>query len=92
MVTAEKDFVLTPQMSKHMEDWVRERPCTGVISAPQERHRCSEGSWQWRILLVMQMGPRLKHFPDRASPTEVNQILIEWLESDARNPLVTSKI
>lgn len=39
MVTAEKDFVLVPQMSKHMEDWVREWPCTGVIGAPRERAR-----------------------------------------------------
>lgn len=27
MVTAEKDLVLTPEMSKHMEDWVREQSC-----------------------------------------------------------------
>jgi hypothetical protein len=25
MVTAEKDVVLTPEMSKHMENWVREQ-------------------------------------------------------------------
>ena len=43
MVTAEKDFVLVPQMSKHMEDWVREWPCTGVISAPWERARVLRG-------------------------------------------------
>uniref|UniRef100_A0A8C6FBR0 Bifunctional epoxide hydrolase 2 n=1 Tax=Monodon monoceros TaxID=40151 RepID=A0A8C6FBR0_MONMO len=26
MVTAEKDFVLVPEMSKHMEDWLQSRP------------------------------------------------------------------
>ncbi|XP_069340931.1 bifunctional epoxide hydrolase 2 isoform X2 [Eulemur rufifrons] len=66
MVTAEKDFVLHPQMSKHMEDWV----------------------------------PHLKrghikdcgHWTQMEKPAELNQILIEWLETDARNPLVVSKI
>ena len=29
MVTAERDFVLVPEMSKHMEDWVRQWSCSG---------------------------------------------------------------
>ncbi|XP_053514300.1 bifunctional epoxide hydrolase 2 isoform X2 [Artibeus jamaicensis] len=66
MVTAEKDFVLTPAMSEHMEDWI----------------------------------PRLKrghikdcgHFTQIEKPTEVNRILIQWLETDARDPPGTSKL
>lgn len=41
MVTAEKDPVLVPEMSKHMEDWVRERSCPGVISASRQRAQAS---------------------------------------------------
>uniref|UniRef100_A0A2K5BWW4 Bifunctional epoxide hydrolase 2 n=1 Tax=Aotus nancymaae TaxID=37293 RepID=A0A2K5BWW4_AOTNA len=66
MVTAEKDFVLTPQMSKHMEDWI-----------PHLKRGHIEDCGHWTQM---------------DKPTEVNQILIEWLESDARNPLVASKI
>ena len=40
MVTAEKDFVLTPELSKHMEDWVRE---VRVIGLPGRGLRCPRG-------------------------------------------------
>ena len=39
MVTAEKDFVLTPELSKHMEDWVRE---VRVIGASWQRAQVSQ--------------------------------------------------
>lgn len=66
MVTAEKDVVLAPAMSKHMEDWI----------------------------------PHLKrghikdcgHFTQIEKPTEVNRILIQWLETDARDPPVAAKL
>lgn len=51
MVTAEKDVVLTPEMSKHMEDWVSQQSCTGVIGASRERAQASQrkdGSWGHR--------------------------------------------
>ena len=43
MVTAEKDPVLVPEMSKHMEDWVRERSCPGVIGASWQRAQALRG-------------------------------------------------
>ncbi|XP_035887951.1 bifunctional epoxide hydrolase 2 isoform X1 [Phyllostomus discolor] len=66
MVTAEKDFVLTPGMSKRMEDWI----------------------------------PHLKrghikdcgHFTQIEKPAEVNRILVQWLETDARDSPVASKL
>ncbi|KAM9622471.1 bifunctional epoxide hydrolase 2 [Trichechus inunguis] len=64
MLTAEKDFVLLPEMSKHMEDW---------IPHLKRGHIKDCGHWT-------QM--------DR--PTELNQILIEWLETDARDPPMVS--
>uniref|UniRef100_A0A2K6UVL9 Bifunctional epoxide hydrolase 2 n=3 Tax=Saimiri boliviensis TaxID=27679 RepID=A0A2K6UVL9_SAIBB len=66
MVTAGKDFVLPPQISKHMED-----------SIPHLKRGHIEDCGHWTQM---------------DKPTEVNQILIEWLESDARNPLVASKM
>lgn len=42
MVTAEKDKVLVPEMSKHMEDWVREWSCTRVIGTSQQRAQVSQ--------------------------------------------------
>uniref|UniRef100_A0A8C8ZCQ9 Bifunctional epoxide hydrolase 2 n=1 Tax=Prolemur simus TaxID=1328070 RepID=A0A8C8ZCQ9_PROSS len=66
MVTAEKDFVLRPQMSKHMEDWI-----------PHLKRGHIEDCGHWTQM---------------EKPAELNQILIEWLETDARNPLVVSKI
>lgn len=42
MVTAEKDVVLVPEMSKHMEDWVREWSCSGLIGASWERAQVSQ--------------------------------------------------
>lgn len=42
MVTAEKDVVLVPEMSKHMEDWVREWSCSGLIGASWEKARVSQ--------------------------------------------------
>ncbi|XP_039732116.1 bifunctional epoxide hydrolase 2 [Pteropus medius] len=66
MVTAEKDIVLVPKMSKHMEDWI----------------------------------PHLKrghikdcgHFTQMEKPTELNRILVEWLETDARDSPRVSKL
>ncbi|XP_008047299.2 bifunctional epoxide hydrolase 2 [Carlito syrichta] len=66
MVTAEKDFVLVPQMSKHMEEW---------IPHLKRGHIKDCGHWT-----------------QMEKPAELNQILIEWLETDARNPPVVSKI
>uniref|UniRef100_A0A2K6GW27 Epoxide hydrolase 2 n=1 Tax=Propithecus coquereli TaxID=379532 RepID=A0A2K6GW27_PROCO len=66
MVTAEKDFVLAPQMSKHMEGW---------IPHLKRGHIKDCGHWT-----------------QMEKPAELNQILIEWLEADARNPPVVSKI
>lgn len=36
MVTAEKDFVLRPELTKNMEKWVREEPCTVGIRVSKE--------------------------------------------------------
>ncbi|KAM5308201.1 bifunctional epoxide hydrolase 2 [Glossophaga mutica] len=66
MVTAEKDLVLTPEMSKSMEDWI----------------------------------PHLKrghikdcgHFTQIEKPTEVNRILVQWLDTDARDPPMAAKL
>ncbi|XP_053434362.1 bifunctional epoxide hydrolase 2 isoform X2 [Nycticebus coucang] len=66
MVTAEKDFVLRPQMSKHMEDWI-----------PHLKRGHIKDCGHWTQI---------------EKPAELNQILIEWLETDARNPPVVSKI
>nr|XP_020754299.1 bifunctional epoxide hydrolase 2 [Odocoileus virginianus texanus] len=66
MVTAEKDFVLTPDMSKHMEDW---------IPHLKRGHIKDCGHWT-----------------QMEKPAELNRILIEWLETDARDPLVVSKL
>lgn len=47
MVTAEKDPVLVPEMSKHMEDWVRERSCPGGHQRfPAEGTGVEEERWQ----------------------------------------------
>lgn len=48
MVTAEKDFVLTPEMSKHMESWVRVWSHLGAMGASGKRAPVSQrkvGSW-----------------------------------------------
>ncbi|XP_005635733.2 bifunctional epoxide hydrolase 2 [Canis lupus familiaris] len=66
MVTAEKDKVLVPEMSKHMEDW---------IPYLKRGHIKDCGHWT-----------------QMEKPTELNQILIEWLETDARDPPVVSKL
>ncbi|XP_040821920.1 bifunctional epoxide hydrolase 2 isoform X2 [Ochotona curzoniae] len=66
MVTAEKDPVLVPQMSKHMEEW---------IPHLKRGHIKDCGHWT-----------------QMEKPSEVNQILIEWLDADARSPQVVSKI
>uniref|UniRef100_A0A8C5XFL5 AB hydrolase-1 domain-containing protein n=1 Tax=Microcebus murinus TaxID=30608 RepID=A0A8C5XFL5_MICMU len=66
MVTAEKDFVLHPQMSKHMEDW---------IPHLKRGHIKDCGHWT-----------------QMEKPAELNQILIEWLETHARNPPVVAKM
>nr|XP_027782798.1 bifunctional epoxide hydrolase 2 isoform X1 [Marmota flaviventris] len=66
MVTAEKDVVLTPQMSKNMEDW---------IPHLKRGHIKDCGHWT-----------------QMEKPAELNQILIEWLQANVRNPPVVSKI
>ncbi|XP_055283246.1 bifunctional epoxide hydrolase 2 [Moschus berezovskii] len=66
MVTAEKDFVLTPELSKHMEDW---------IPHLKRGHIKDCGHWT-----------------QMEKPTELNRILIEWLETDARDLPVVSKL
>uniref|UniRef100_A0A8C6C1I7 Bifunctional epoxide hydrolase 2 n=1 Tax=Monodon monoceros TaxID=40151 RepID=A0A8C6C1I7_MONMO len=66
MVTAEKDFVLVPEMSKHMEDW---------IPHLKRGHIKDCGHWT-----------------QMEKPTELNQILIEWLETDASDPPGVSKL
>uniref|UniRef100_A0A8B7U7F9 Bifunctional epoxide hydrolase 2-like n=1 Tax=Castor canadensis TaxID=51338 RepID=A0A8B7U7F9_CASCN len=59
MVTAEKDVVLTPEMSKHMENW---------IPHLKRGHINDCGHWT-----------------QMEKPTEVNQILIDWLETEVKN-------
>ncbi|XP_045629921.1 bifunctional epoxide hydrolase 2 isoform X1 [Ursus americanus] len=66
MVTAEKDPVLVPEMSKHMEDW---------IPYLKRGHIKDCGHWT-----------------QMEKPTELNQILTEWLETDARDPPEVSKL
>ncbi|XP_077008977.1 bifunctional epoxide hydrolase 2 isoform X2 [Tamandua tetradactyla] len=66
MVTAEKDRVLLPEMSKHMENW---------IPHLQRGHIKDCGHWT-----------------QMERPTELNQILIEWLETEARDPPVAAKL
>ncbi|XP_004454214.2 bifunctional epoxide hydrolase 2 isoform X2 [Dasypus novemcinctus] len=66
MVTAEKDGVLLPEMSKHMEDW---------IPHLKRGHIKDCGHWT-----------------QMERPAELNQILIEWLETEARDPPVGAKL
>uniref|UniRef100_A0A8D2AS46 Bifunctional epoxide hydrolase 2 n=1 Tax=Sciurus vulgaris TaxID=55149 RepID=A0A8D2AS46_SCIVU len=66
MVTAEKDVVLTPQMTKHMEEWI-----------PQLKRGHIKDCGHWTQM---------------EKPTELNQILIKWLQTDVRDPPVVSKI
>ncbi|XP_031217386.1 bifunctional epoxide hydrolase 2 isoform X2 [Mastomys coucha] len=66
MVTAEKDFVLRPEMSKNMEKWI-----------PFLKRGHIEDCGHWTQI---------------EKPTEVNQILIKWLQTEVQNPSVTSKI
>lgn len=59
MVTVEKDFVITPEMSKHMEDWVSQLSCTGVIIASRERAQAlggKDGSWGCRARVLAGRG------------------------------------
>ncbi|XP_049627384.1 bifunctional epoxide hydrolase 2 [Suncus etruscus] len=58
MVTAEKDFVLPPEMSKHMEKWI-----PNLKGGP-----------------VKDCG----HWTQMEQPAEVNQILTQWLQAEAR--------
>ncbi|CAO2591363.1 Bifunctional epoxide hydrolase 2 [Lemmus lemmus] len=66
MVTAEKDTVLRPQMSKNMENWI-----------PQLKRGHIENCGHWTQI---------------EKPAELNKILIKWLETEVKNPPVTSKI
>ncbi|XP_035308692.1 bifunctional epoxide hydrolase 2 isoform X2 [Cricetulus griseus] len=66
MVTAEKDIVLRPQMSKNMENWI-----------PYLKRGHIEDCGHWTQI---------------EKPAELNQILIKWLETEVKNPSVTSKI
>ncbi|XP_005355606.1 bifunctional epoxide hydrolase 2 [Microtus ochrogaster] len=66
MVTAEKDIVLRPQMSKNMENWI-----------PNLKRGHIEDCGHWTQI---------------EKPAEVNEILIKWLDTEVKNPPVTSKI
>lgn len=66
MVTAEKDIVLRPQMSKNMENWI-----------PHLKRGHIEDCGHWTQI---------------EKPAELNEILIKWLETEVKNPPVTSKI
>ncbi|KAK1343002.1 hypothetical protein QTO34_015771 [Cnephaeus nilssonii] len=66
MVTAEKDRVLVPEMSKHMEDWI-----------PHLKRGHIKDCGHWTQI---------------EKPAELNQILVQWLETDARDPPVVSKL
>ncbi|XP_016070351.1 PREDICTED: bifunctional epoxide hydrolase 2 [Miniopterus natalensis] len=66
MITAEKDLVLTPELSKHMEDWI-----------PHLKRGHIKDCGHWTQI---------------DKPTEVNQILLQWLETDARSPPAVSKL
>ncbi|KAL1781211.1 bifunctional epoxide hydrolase 2 [Sigmodon hispidus] len=66
MVTAEKDVVLRPQMTKNMENWI-----------PYLKRGHIEDCGHWTQI---------------EKPAELNQILIKWLETEIKNPSVTSKI
>lgn len=64
MVTAEKDVVLPPEMSKHMEKW---------IPNLKRGHVKDCGHWT-----------------QMEQPAEVNQILIQWLQAEARSACTNS--
>lgn len=66
MITAEKDPVLTPELSKHMEDWI-----------PHLKRGHIKDCGHWTQI---------------DKPTELNQILLQWLEADARSPPAASKL
>ncbi|XP_048186568.1 bifunctional epoxide hydrolase 2 [Perognathus longimembris pacificus] len=66
MVTAEKDAVLTPQMSKNMENW---------IPHLKRGHVKDCGHWT-----------------QMEKPAELNQILIEWLDTEVKNRPMVSKM
>ncbi|XP_059553510.1 bifunctional epoxide hydrolase 2-like isoform X1 [Myotis daubentonii] len=66
MVTAEKDRVLVPEMSKHMEDWI-----------PHLKRGHIKDCGHWTQI---------------EKPAELNRILVQWLETDARDPPVVSKL
>ncbi|XP_051016692.1 bifunctional epoxide hydrolase 2 [Acomys russatus] len=66
MVTAEKDFVLRPELTKNMENWI-----------PYLKRGHIKDCAHWTQI---------------EKPAEVNQILIKWLETEFKNPSVTSKI
>uniref|UniRef100_A0A671F379 AB hydrolase-1 domain-containing protein n=1 Tax=Rhinolophus ferrumequinum TaxID=59479 RepID=A0A671F379_RHIFE len=64
MVVAEKDKVLLPEMTKHMEDWI-----------PNLKRGYIKDCGHWTQM---------------EKPNELNQILTEWLKTDARDvPLVS---
>ncbi|KAK7820702.1 hypothetical protein U0070_026246 [Myodes glareolus] len=66
MVTAGKDIVLRPEMSKNMENWI-----------PNLKRGHIEDCGHWTQI---------------EKPAELNEILIKWLETEVKNPPVTSKI
>nr|KAF6400916.1 epoxide hydrolase 2 [Rousettus aegyptiacus] len=66
MVTAEKDRVLVPELSRHMEEW---------IPHLKRGHIKDCGHWT-----------------QMEKPTELNQILVKWLETDARDLPQASKL
>lgn len=66
MVVAEKDRVLLPEMTKHMEDWI-----------PNLKRGYIKDCGHWTQI---------------EKPNEVNQILTEWLKTDARDPPLVSML
>lgn len=60
MVVSENDRVLTPEMSKNMEDWI-----------PNLKRGCIKDCGHWTQM---------------EKPNELNEILTEWLKTDASDP------
>ena len=66
MVTAEKDFVLTPDMSRDMEDWVRMvlpwgQRCFWEGAGVPERRRQLRAEWHLRMNHLLDQGLHPEH-------------------------------
>lgn len=67
MVTAEKDIVLRPQMSKNMENWVREWPHNSGHQWPRKRAQVPRREAAEEDIPERLDGDQLKLCPDPAS-------------------------